>query len=127
MRLRLSLGAALLSTMVALGADPAFAQTPNPKGSICLENAGGFVIEAEFVFSNGPYTGATRIVKAGSYPVLQTRCVEFTEDDKYVDVIAKVWAGRNNSCMIYLPRHAGNPIALKIHGTTLINYLECPR
>lgn len=127
MRLRLSLGAALLSTIVALGAGPAFAQTPRPKGTICLENAGGFVIEPEFAFTNGPYTGASRIIKTGSYPVLQTRCVEFTEDDKYVEILVKVWLGRDNRCHIYLPRQTGNPITAKIHGTTLNNHLECPR
>lgn len=127
MRLRLSLGAALMSTIVALGAGPAFAQTAGPKGTICLENAGGFVIEPEFVFSNGPYTGATRIVKTGSYPVLQTRCVEYTEDDTYVEILVKIWMGRGNQCQIYLPRQTGNPIAVKIHGTTLNNHLECPR
>ncbi|HYH20991.1 MAG TPA: hypothetical protein VD995_20480 [Azospirillum sp.] len=133
MRIRLFVGATLLA-VAALTAGPAFAlDLPSGQkkgltwGTICVENAGAFVIETSFNITNSEANWANRFVETGAYPILQTKCVDFLSNDAYAEIKVHVVAGIDKTCNINLSGRAGQNIKARIHGTTLINQLDCPR
>lgn len=122
MRLRLCLGAALLSACAALNAGPAFAQSRTPIGTVCLENAGAFVIGAKFTFVS-KYRPQNRTVDVGQYPVLQTRCTDFYEYEAFANIDVTVVGGVNTKCRVFLNQSKGKTITARMEGTTL--FPEC--
>ena len=126
MRVRLALAAALLPALIALNATTASAQNRSLGGKICVENAGAFVIGTQFSFTYGDVRNPSRTIDVGHYPVLQTRCADFYTDDWSVHIKVAVAGGVGKRCDVVLNRHVGSTVTAKIHGTTLINTLECP-
>jgi len=126
MRFRLSHGATLLLAVAALNVDPAFAQDRRPVGTICVENAGAFVIGTKFDFRSEEHLPVRRSVDVGTYPVLQTRCTEFRDGESVVDIEVTVLAGLNKKCRVLTDFYIGQTFTAKMHGTTFDNRLACP-
>ncbi|HYH20990.1 MAG TPA: hypothetical protein VD995_20475 [Azospirillum sp.] len=122
MSFRLTLGAALLSTIVALNANAAFAQDSPKKGKVCVENAGAFVMNTRFLVRDikFSYYEAT-----DNYTINQVRRVAFEEDDYLVEIWVFPILGKHNNCAINVKGRAGQTITAKMYGTTLINKLDC--
>lgn len=126
MRFHLFLGAALLPALIALNASTASAQNRSLGGKVCVENAGAFVIGTHFNFTYGDVRNPSRKIDVGHYPVAQTRCADFYTDDWSVEIDVFVAAGVGKKCHVVLNRHIGSTVTAKMHGTTLINTLDCP-